>query len=47
MDTIKLGEDVMSDIYIDLNSIKEFTQEHLETYQRLNPEEAYPWLFVR
>ena len=45
MDTIKLGEDVMSDVYIDLNSIKEFTQEHLETYQRLNPEEAYPWLF--
>ena len=42
MDTIKLGEDVMSDIYIDLNSIKEFTHEHLETYQRLNPEEAYP-----
>ena len=35
----------MSDIYIDLNSIKEFTQDHLETYKRLNPEEAYPWLF--
>lgn len=35
----------MSEIYIDLNSIKEFTNEHLETYKRLNPEEAYPWLF--
>lgn len=35
----------MSEIYIDLNSIKEFTKEHLETYKRLNPEEAYPWLF--
>ena len=35
----------MSDIYIDLNSIKEFTKDHLETYKRLNPEEAYPWLF--
>jgi len=35
----------MSDIYIDLNSIKEFTEDHLETYKRLNPEEAYPWLF--
>ena len=35
----------MSDIYIDLNSIKEFTEDHLQTYKRLNPEEAYPWLF--
>lgn len=32
-------------IYIDLTTIKEFTQDHLETYKRLNPEEAYPWLF--
>jgi len=32
-------------IYVDLNTIKEFTQEHLETYERLNPKEAYPWLF--
>ena len=40
-----IGEDIMSDIYIDLNTIKEFTEDHLETYKRLNPEEAYPWLF--
>lgn len=35
----------MSDITVDLNSIKEFTQEHVATYKRLNPQEAHPWLF--
>jgi hypothetical protein len=32
-------------ISIDLNSIKVFTDHHLETYKRLNPIEKYPWLF--
>ena len=33
------GEDIMSDIYIDLNSLKEFTEDHLQTYKRLNQEQ--------
>lgn len=35
----------MSEIYVDLDSIKEFTKEHLEIYERNNPKTRDPWLF--
>ena len=33
------------EITINVNSVKNFTEEHRKTYKKLNPKAAYPLLF--